>query len=60
MAIDTENKRRSVQAYTFGLMRPRADATIGTTDRPVVVGLFASAASFLATGLSFSAQIIGL
>ena len=31
--IDTENKRRSVQAYLFGLMRPRADGAIGAADR---------------------------
>jgi len=33
MAIDTENKRRSVQAYTLGLARPIADGTIDEGDR---------------------------
>lgn len=33
MAIDTENKRRSVQAYTFGLVRPIPDGTIAAPDR---------------------------
>lgn len=36
MAIDTQNKRRSVQAYTLGLMRPVADGTIGMADRATV------------------------
>lgn len=33
MAIDTRAKRQSVQAYTFGLVRPPADGTIGAADR---------------------------
>lgn len=31
--IDTEDKRRSVQAYTLGIMRPRADGAITVGDR---------------------------
>lgn len=33
MAIDTSDKRASVQAYTFGLVRPTPDATIDAADR---------------------------
>lgn len=33
MAIDTRNKRASVQAYTFGLQRPKPDGTINAADR---------------------------
>ena len=33
MAIDTENKRRSVQAYWVGLARPVPDGTIDAADR---------------------------
>lgn len=40
MAIDTQNERRSVQAYTLGLMRPVADGTIGPEDRSVVAWLY--------------------
>lgn len=46
MAIDTENKRRSVQAYSFGLMRPVADGSVGVADRPTVAWLY--------SGLSYS------
>ncbi len=40
MAIDTENKRRSVQAYTFGLMRPLADGTVDQSDRATVTWFY--------------------
>lgn len=33
MAIDTENKRRSVQAYLMGAVRPVPDGTIDASDR---------------------------
>lgn len=33
MAIDTRNKRASVQAYTLGLQRPLADGAITAPDR---------------------------
>lgn len=46
MAIDTQTKRRSVQAYTFGLMRPVADGTVGDGDRATVTWLY--------SGLSYS------
>ncbi len=38
----TQNKRRSVQSYTMGLMRPVADASIGVSDRAAVAWLFAA------------------
>lgn len=41
MAIDTKAKRASVQAYTFGLMRPPPDGTVGTQDRPTLAWLYA-------------------
>lgn len=41
MAIDTKAKRASVQAYTFGLMRPPPDGTVGTSDRPTVAWFYA-------------------
>lgn len=40
MAIDTEDKRRSVQAYTFGLMRPLADGSIDVGDRACATWLY--------------------
>lgn len=40
MAIDTVNERRSVQAYTLGLMRPLVDGTIGPEDRSVIAWLY--------------------
>lgn len=46
MAIDTETKRRSVQAYTFGLMRPLPDGAISSGDRATVAWLY--------SGLSYS------
>jgi hypothetical protein len=42
MAVDTENKRRSIQAYTLGLLRPVADATISVGDRAMLTWLYAS------------------
>lgn len=33
MAINTRNRRASVQAYTLGLARPLADGTIDASDR---------------------------
>jgi len=33
MAIDTENKRRSVQSYWIGAARPVPDGTIAASDR---------------------------
>lgn len=44
MAIDTETKRRSVQAYTFGLMRPEADLTIDSGDRATATWLYSGLA----------------
>jgi hypothetical protein len=42
MAIDTENKRRSVQAYTTGLMRPVPDVGAEDTgDRAMMSWLYA-------------------
>ena len=41
MAIDTELKRRSVQAYTFGMMRPLPDGTIGAPDRACAAWFYA-------------------
>ena len=40
MAIDTENKRRSVQAYTIGAMRPRPDAAVDAGDRATVAWMY--------------------
>lgn len=40
MAIDTVNKRRSVQAYTLGLMRPVADGVIDAGDRAMVAWFY--------------------
>lgn len=41
MAIDTENKRRSVQAYWIGGMRPVPDAIIDASDRAASAGYYA-------------------
>jgi hypothetical protein len=46
MAIDTEDKRRSVQAYTMGLMRPVADGTVDAADRATCAWFY--------TGLTYS------
>lgn len=43
MAIDTENKRRSVQGYNIGIM-PVPDGTIGTADRATKAWLYAGIA----------------
>lgn len=40
MAIDTKAKRASVQAYTFGLMRPPPDGTVDEGDRACVTWLY--------------------
>lgn len=40
MSIDTENKRRSVQAFTFGLVRPVADGVIDVGDRALLTWLY--------------------
>lgn len=49
--IDTETKRRSVQAYTRGLMRPLADGTIDVGDRACVAWLYA--------GLTYGPAVAG-
>jgi hypothetical protein len=41
VAIDTENKRRSVAGYTTMPMLPVADAAIGALDRELVAWLYA-------------------
>ncbi len=41
MAIDTEAKRRSVQAMTFGLVRPTVDGTISEPDRATCAWIYA-------------------
>ena len=41
MAIDTENKRRSVQAYNLGAMLPVADGVIDANDRAMLTWLYA-------------------
>lgn len=41
MAIDTENKRRSVQAYAGGIVYPRADGAITKPDREHTAWLYA-------------------
>lgn len=45
MAIDTENKRRSVSAYFGAITYPVADASIDASDREHVAGLYAGIAS---------------
>ena len=40
MAIDTENKRRSVQGYSIGIM-PVPDGTIDASDRATLAWLYA-------------------
>lgn len=40
MAIDTQNKRRSVQGMHLGQVRPLADGTISEPDRAAVVWLY--------------------
>lgn len=47
MAIDSRNKRSSVQAYLLGLVRPLADGAVGAADRATVAWLYA--------GLTYSA-----
>jgi len=51
MAIDSEDKRRSAQYGTpGGTVRPIADGSIGTQDRPHCIWLY--------RGLSYSAPVI--
>lgn len=50
MAIDTKAKRASVQAYTFGLMRPPPDSSINEGDRATVAWMYA--------GIDYSAPIV--
>ena len=40
MAIDSEDKRRSVHGYTMTPIYPVADGTIGTQDRPHVAWIY--------------------
>ena len=49
MAVDTAAKRASVQAYTFGLMRPPPDGTVDVGDRATVTWLY--------SGLSYGPPI---
>ena len=49
MAIDTENKRRSVQAYWIGAARPVPDGTIDASDRATSAGYYA--------GLTYDAPV---
>ena len=51
MAVDTENRRRSVQAYTLGLMRPLADGTVGAPDRATVAWFY--------SGLTYAGAVAG-
>jgi hypothetical protein len=51
MAIDTESKRRSVQAYHIGQMRPVADGTISEADRATVTWLY--------HGLNYDSPVVG-
>lgn len=39
--IDSQIKRMSVQAYTFGLLRPPATGTIGAPERSMLSWLYA-------------------
>ncbi len=39
MAIDSENKRRSVQSYSIGL-KPVPDGTVGAPDRAMCAGFY--------------------
>lgn len=58
MAIDTENKRRSVHGYTFpALILPTADGTIRALDRQHVCGLYAGIAAGLAETIAFTLKI---
>ena len=43
MSVNTENKRRSVQAYTLGLMRPVADSNVTAGDRRMLAWTYAFA-----------------
>lgn len=50
MAIDTEDKRRSVQAYTLSLMRPSPDGSMSKGDRATLAWLY--------SGLNYVEQVI--
>ena len=50
MAIDTANKRRSVNGYALAPVLPIADATIDTNDREMVAWLY--------SGIAASAPIV--
>ena len=62
MAIDTKAKRASVQAYTFGLMRPPPDGTVDAPDRATVAWFYAGISYITAPAAVFTniAQEIGL
>ena len=45
MAIDTENKRRSVVALVLGIMLPITDGAIGQLDRQEVAWIYAGISS---------------
>lgn len=40
MAIDTENKRRSVLSYPYFGMAPEADSTLDSGDRAQIAGVY--------------------
>jgi hypothetical protein len=40
MAIDTRDKRASVQAYLFGMIRPTPDGVINASDRAMTGWLY--------------------
>jgi len=50
MAIDTQNKRRSVHGYTLNVVAPVPDATIGTADRAHMAWLYA--------GLTYDSPVV--
>lgn len=41
MAVDTANKRASVQGYTFAYVNPAPDGTVDAADRAAVAGYYA-------------------
>jgi len=52
MALDSENKRRSVQAYWVGLARPVPDGTIDASDR--------ATSAWFYSGLTYASPILGV
>lgn len=44
MPVNTQNKRRSVQAYTLGAMRPVPDGVIDAADRATITWLYSGVA----------------